>query len=105
METVENATFHSLRHLEDSSKSFLSEYDGRPFYSGGESFFVEFLRAVSAVECTVEFPDAVQMRNASDTSKVKLQFRTGINSGDVVKDNENLLVKDVNIAGRLEALA
>ena len=105
MEAFENATFHSLRFLEDSSKSFLSKYDGRPFYLGGDSFFVEFLKAVSAVECTVEFPHVVQMRNASDTSKVKLQFRTGINSGDVVKDNENLLVKGVNIAGRLKALA
>ena len=105
VEADENATIHSQRLLEDSSKSFLSKYDGRLFFSGGDHFFVKFLRAVLAVECTVEFPHAVKMRNASDTFKVKLQFCTGINSGDVAKDKENLLGKGINIAARLKALA
>ena len=44
-------------------------------------------------------------RNSSEETSVKLQFRVGINSGDVVKEKDNLLGDGVNIASRLEALS
>ena len=47
----------------------------------------------------------IKERNASDDTSVKLEFRIGINSGDVVKEKDNLLGDGVNIAARLEALA
>ena len=75
------------------------------FNTGGDSFLAEFPSAVSAVECAVEFQKAISERNSSDETSVKLQFRIGINSGDVIKEKGNLLGDGVNIAARLEALA
>ena len=75
------------------------------FNTGGDSFLAEFQSAVSAVECAVEFQSSIEKRNSSETTSVKLQFRVGINSGDVVKEKDNLLGDGVNIASRLEALA
>ena len=65
---------------------------------------MQFPSAVSAVECAVEFQKAIK-RNSSEEASVKLQFRIGINSGDVIKEKDNLLGDGVNIAARLEALA
>ena len=70
-----------------------------------DSFLAEFPSAVSAVECAVEFQNAIKERNSNDDPSVKLDFRIGINSGDVVIENENLLGDGVNIAARLEALS
>ncbi|MGB0246860.1 MAG: adenylate/guanylate cyclase domain-containing protein, partial [Paracoccaceae bacterium] len=61
--------------------------------------------AVSAVECAVEFQKAIKAKNLPEDGSIKLEFRIGINSGDVVKEKDNLLGDGVNIAARLEALA
>ena len=81
------------------------EFDARLFNTGGDSFLAEFPSAVSAVECAVAFQEAIQERNKADDTTVKLEFRIGINSGDVIKEKDNLLGDGVNIAARLEALA
>ena len=65
----------------------------------------EFLSAVAVVECAVEFQEVIKERNRVQSISVKLQFRIGINSGDVVKEKDNLLGDGVNIAARLEAPA
>ncbi|NCV19479.1 MAG: hypothetical protein EBW42_12125, partial [Rhodobacterales bacterium] len=75
------------------------------FNTGGDSFLAEFSSAVSAVECAVEFQKAIEQRNSTEDVTVKLKFRIGINSGDVIKEKDNLLGDGVNIAARLEALA
>ena len=49
--------------------------------------------------------ESYKKRNSSEAALVKLQFRIGINSGDVIKEKDNLLGDGVNIAARLEALA
>ena len=65
----------------------------------------EFPSAVNAVECAVDFQNEIKERNASDKTDTKLEFRIGINMGDVVQKEGNLLGDGVNIAARLEALA
>ena len=105
MEADENETIHSLRACEEILQKLFAKYDGRLFNTGGDSFLAEFSSAVSAVECAVEFQKAIQTRNSSGGTNTKLEFRIGINSGDVVKEKDNLLGDGVNIAARLEALA
>ena len=105
MEADENGTIHSLRACEEILQNLFTQYSGRLFNTGGDSFLAEFPSAVSAVECAVEFQNAIQTRNASENTRVQLEFRIGINSGDVVKEKNNLLGDGVNIAARLEALA
>lgn len=105
MEANESETILNLRECEAILTGLFSKYEGRLFNTGGDSFLAEFPSAVSAVECAVEFQNAVKERNSNDDPSVKLDFRIGINSGDVVIENENLLGDGVNIAARLEALS
>ena len=105
MEANESETIYNLRACEGILTGLFAKHDGRLFNTGGDSFLAEFPSAVSAVECAVEFQKAIEERNSSDDVSVKLEFRIGINSGDVVKEKENLLGDGVNIAARLEALA
>ena len=105
MEADESETIHNLRECETLLTSLFELYDGRLFNTGGDSFIAEFPSAVSAVDCAVEFQKRIRKRNLSEETSVKLKFRIGINSGDVVKEKDNLLGDGVNIAARLEALA
>lgn len=105
MEADESETILNLRECEALLLGLFEKYEGRLFNTGGDSFLAEFPSAVSAVECAVEFQNAIQERNSKDDVSVKLEFRIGINSGDVVKEKGNLLGDGVNIAARLEALA
>ncbi len=105
MEANESETILNLRECEAILTSLFSKYEGRLFNTGGDSFLAEFPSAVSAVECAVEFQNAIKKRNSTNDPIVKLDFRIGINSGDVVIENENLLGDGVNIAARLEALS
>ena len=105
MEANESETIHNLRACEAILTKLFEKHEGRLFNTGGDSFLAEFPSAVSAVECAVEFQKSIKERNLSDETSVMLEFRIGINSGDVVKEKENLLGDGVNIAARLEALA
>ena len=105
MEADESSTIKNLRACEKILTALFEKHKGRLFNTGGDSFLAEFASAVSAIECAVEFQKAIKNRNSSDDTSVKLEFRIGINSGDVVKEKENLLGDGVNIAARLEALA
>ena len=105
MEADESETILNLRDCEALLLGLFKKHAGRLFNTGGDSFLAEFSSAVSAVECAVEFQNAIQERNSRDDASVKLEFRIGINSGDVVEEKDNLLGDGVNIAARLEALA
>ena len=105
MEANESGTVINLRACEKILTGLFEKHKGRLFNTGGDSFLAEFPSAVSAIECAVEFQKAIKERNSSDEASVKLKFRIGINSGDVIKEKDNLLGDGVNIAARLEALA
>jgi len=105
MENDESGTVKNLRACEKILIKLFKDFKGRLFNTGGDSFLAEFPSAVSAVECAVAFQEAIQERNKADETTVKLEFRIGINSGDVIKEKDNLLGDGVNIAARLEALA
>ena len=105
METDEVETVQNIRACEKILTSLFDNYDARLFNTGGDSFLAEFPSAVSAVECAVAFQEAIYARNGLKETTVKLEFRIGINSGDVIKEKDNLLGDGVNIAARLEALA
>ena len=105
MEADESETVKNLRSCEKLLTGFFKKHKGRLFNTGGDSFLAEFSSAVSAVECAVEFQKAIEERNSTEEATVKLKFRIGVNSGDVIKEKNNLLGDGVNIAARLEALA
>ena len=105
MEKDENATIRSYNACENILNKLLKKYKGSVFNTAGDSVLAEFPSAVNAVECGVDFQNEIKKRNQSDKVDVKLEFRLGINMGDVVKKDDNLIGDGVNIAARLEALA
>ncbi len=105
MEKDENATIRSYNACEKILNKLLKKYGGSVFNTAGDSVLAEFPSAVNAVECGVDFQNEINKRNASDKTDIKLEYRIGINMGDVVKKDNNLIGDGVNIAARLEALA
>ena len=105
MEKDENSTLKSYAACETILKKFLKKFNGSVFNTAGDSILAEFPSAVNAVECGVAFQNEIKKRNENEKTDVKLQFRLGINMGDVVSKDGNLLGDGVNIAARLEALA
>ena len=105
MEQYEAQTIKNLRACRKLLEKSLKQYDGRIFNTAGDSVLAEFSSAVSAVECAAEFQRNVKQRNMSAEKAEIMEFRVGINMGDVVIEGENLYGDGVNIAARLEALA
>jgi class 3 adenylate cyclase len=80
-------------------------HQGRIVSPAGDSVLAEFSSAVEAVRCAVEIQDALKTRNDSLPDHRQLHFRVGVNLGDVVVKNEDLLGDGVNVAARLETMA
>ncbi len=80
-------------------------HQGRIVSTAGDSVLAEFSSAVEAVRCAVEIQDALKTRNDSLAEHRKMHFRVGVNLGDVVVKNDDLLGDGVNVAARLESMA
>jgi len=105
IEKNEDQTIKNFRACKKILEDLFKEHDGRIFNTAGDSVLAEFSSAVSAVICATEFQRLMKERNESETSDLKMEFRIGINMGDVVVEGDNLYGDGVNIAARLEALA
>jgi len=105
VEKNEDQTIKNFRACKKILEDLFKEHDGRIFNTAGDSVLAEFSSAVSAVICATEFQRLMKERNESETSDLKMEFRIGINMGDVVVEGDNLYGDGVNIAARLEALA
>jgi adenylate cyclase len=77
----------------------VNEYNGRIFKRLGDGFLVEFSSAVDSVECAIAWQKQIQEKNHP------LQFRIGINLGDVIEQDDDVYGDGVNIASRIEKLA
>jgi class 3 adenylate cyclase len=83
----------------------IEEHRGRVVKTTGDGLLVEFASVVDAVRCAVEIQQAMAERNAEVPMVRRIEFRIGINLGDVILDEGDLYGDGVNIAARLEALA
>ncbi len=105
MKKDEDNTLKSFKACKKILDRLFEEHGGSIFNTAGDSIFAEFTSAVSAVVCASEFQKLIKERNSSGDAMVKLEFRIGINMGDVIKEGSNLYGDGVNIAARLETLA
>ena len=105
MEAEESETILNLRKCEAILLGLFKKCCGRLSNTGGDPFLAKFSSAFTAIDCAVDFQGTIMKRNSSPDIKVKLEFRIGINSGDVVNEKDNLLGEGVYIAARLAALA
>ncbi len=105
MERNENSTLRSLRACRDIMDQLFKKYDARIFNTAGDSVLAEFQSAVTAVVCATEFQKMINERNLSVSEDLQMQFRIGLNVGDVIVEGTNLYGEGVNNAARLEALS
>ena len=105
VEQNEDQTLQTLRTCRAIIEGLIDEHHGRVFHTAGDSVLAEFASAVEAVLCAAEFQRTVKQRNASvEDETQQMEFRVGINMGDVVIEETNLYGDGVNVAARLEAL-
>ncbi|MBK7331207.1 MAG: hypothetical protein IPI87_01855 [Betaproteobacteria bacterium] len=83
----------------------IAEHDGRIVKTTGDGLLLEFSSVVDAVRCAVEVQRGMAERNADVAPDKRLDFRIGINVGDIIIDGDDIFGDGVNVAARLEALA
>ena len=83
----------------------ISEHRGRVFKTIGDGLLAEFSSVVDAVRCAVAVQDGMRMRNADRPEAGRIEFRIGVNLGDVIVQDNDIFGDGVNVAARLEGLA
>ncbi|MEE8563749.1 MAG: adenylate/guanylate cyclase domain-containing protein, partial [Alphaproteobacteria bacterium] len=106
MEADETGTIARQKvHRNELIDPSIAKNHGRIVKVTGDAMLVEFASVVDAVECAVEVQRGVAARNAGVPEDRQIQYRIGINLGDVIIEGEDILGEGVNIAARLEGLA
>ena len=83
----------------------VGEFGGRVIDTAGDGLLAEFPSVLNAVECAVAIQRKMVERNAAVEPERRMQFRIGINLGDVIYDDDRIFGDGVNVAARLEAIA
>jgi adenylate cyclase len=83
----------------------IADHQGRIVKLTGDGMLVEFPSVVSAVECAAEIQHEMRERNADVPEDRRIEFRIGINLGDVIVDEDDIFGEGVNVASRLESVA
>ena len=83
----------------------IAEHRGRIVQTSGDGLLVEFASVVDAVRCAVEMQREMAQLNAGVPKERSLEFRVGINLGDIMVDEQDIFGDGVNVAARLETLA
>jgi adenylate cyclase len=102
----EEGTHERLKaHLGELVDPKIKEHRGRTVKSTGDGLLAEFASVVDAVRCAVEVQRGMVERNATIPADELIEFRVGVNLGDVIAEADDIFGDGVNIAARLEALA
>src|ERR1700756_1198826 len=102
----EEGTHERLRgHLRDLIEPKIAERRGRIVKNTGDGFLAEFASVVDAVRCAVEMQRGMADRNSTIRADQRIEFRIGVNLGDVIVEEHDIFGDGVNVAARLEALA
>ena len=101
----EEGTLGTLSAYRKITDSLIERHHGRFVNSAGDSVLAEFASIVEAVNCAVEIQTALKAENAKLPSTRRMEFRIGVNLGDVMVEGEQIYGDGVNIAARLESLA
>ncbi len=101
----EEATLRALSSYRKLIDSLIEQHHGRFVNSAGDSVLAEFGSVVNAVHCAVEIQTTLKSENANIPPERRMEFRIGVNLGDVMVDGEQIYGDGVNVAARLESLA
>jgi len=101
----EYLTLKNLKACRAIVDSAIKNNQGRIFTTAGDSVIAEFASPVNAIVAAVEFQKNIMARNASCAEEDQMQFRVGLNLGDVIVEGDNLYGDGVNVAARIESSA
>ncbi len=101
----EEATIRTLTSYRQVMATLIPMHRGRVVDSPGDNLLAEFTSVVDAVKCAAIIQTTLRAENADLPQNRRMEFRIGINLGDVVVDGERIYGDGVNIAARMEALA
>jgi adenylate cyclase len=105
MEDDEEATVRTLTSYREVIATLIKQHNGLVVDSPGDNLLADFVSVVDAVQCAVSVQNEINARNEDLPENRKMQFRIGINLGDVIQEGERIYGDGVNIAARLESLA
>ena len=102
----EEGTLRQLKaHRKELVDPKITEHRGRIVKTTGDGMLVEFFSVVDAVRCAVDIQRGMGERNASVPADKRIEFRIGINVGDIIIDGDDIFGDGVNVAARLQTLA
>jgi len=101
----ETATVKTIASYREIMASLVKQHRGRVVDSPGDNLLAEFSSVVDAVQCAVAVQNEFETRNAELAENRRMEFRIGINLGDVIDEEDRIYGDGVNVAARLEALA
>ena len=97
-------TLADLKGHQSAVLPLVTGYNGRIIDTAGDGILAEFPSVFNAVKCAVAIQEVMTERNASVAPERRMQFRIGINQGDVLFDEERIYGDGINIAARLEGI-
>ncbi len=98
MEHDETSTIQRLNEYRQSMSESIKHHSGRVVDAVGDNLLAEFSSAVDAVQCAVDIQKDLKEKNKDLPNDKQLEFRIGVNIGDVVQDGDSLYGEGVNIA-------
>ena len=101
----EVATIQTLKEYRKIMSSCIEKRGGKVVDAVGDNLLAEFESAVDAVQCSVKIQNELKDKNQELPEDKRLEFRIGINIGDVIQDEDRLFGDGVNVAARIEGLA
>jgi adenylate cyclase len=105
MEEDEDSTIRTLTAYRALMSSLIQKHRGKIVDSPGDNLLAEFGSIMDAVRCAVEIQEELRIRNADLPENRRMQFRIGINLGDIIEDGDHIYGDGVNIAARVEGMA
>ena len=101
----EEGTIRTLNTYKEVITGFIQKHQGQVVGTAGDSMLAEFSSVVDAVRCAVGIQEELKDRNKELSEDRRMEFRIGVNLGDVVEDGDTIYGDGVNIAARLESLS
>jgi adenylate cyclase len=98
-------TIQTLKAYRKIMSDLIQENSGRVVDNPGDNLLAEFSSAVDAVDCAVQIQNRLKKENAKFVEDKRLEFRIGVNIGDVVHDGDRIYGNGVNVAARIEGIA
>ena len=105
MASNEKLTLFRLKETRKITDKIIQELNGRIFSTAGDSIMAEFASPVDAMEAAISIQKEVSKKAKEIQDNITIEFRIGINLGDIMTQDNNLYGDNVNIAARLEAIA